>query len=657
MRYWLFSNHGKEEFKKILNFNFPVWYQLLNEHDSNNINLLVSMLQNIILANAKMYAYPLNRNVIETNVISDRYIGLLLKNRNKFETWGQIMNHIDRISGDRVYITSLKLDNGEIIVDSKHIASIANEYFVENSVANNSSFNEMKSRVSSLISSSVKQNTIPFNFTEKTIETKINEIKYRKTAGCDEISSQLLKIANPEILKYISIIFHLSINSSIIPNDWKHSIITPIHKRKNETKDNIANYRPVSLLCTLMMMLEKIVADYLLIVLKCRSFIVKEQHGYRKGHSAFTQLLAFTEDLDEIDGIIDCIKIDFYRAFDLVDPEILMEKLINLKCIDKKVLYWLLEYFTGRTQKVKVGNVFSSTVEIRRGIPQGSALSNILFLICINDLSQCVKSKIRQFGDDAIIYREIKSLKDCKKLQKDLISIEKWSEKNKMKINTSKCSWIRFKKNFYCVNDRYIKLYKINRCIIQRSDEIKYLGMIFKFDLSWDTHIQHILNECYIKFEKLKRCMSGCSSQNKLQAYINSVRRAMEENSQIWDSCHTHEQQFENLQEKVAYWILGSTVNGKEACKQLGLQCLIERRHQRRLHIMWQIYSKHVAYYDLTRRLAPSCRYTRNRPYHYLALQEGSCSSDKSFMRRTIHNWNNLPRPYLIIPHIFFGKR
>ena len=172
------------------------------------------------------------------------------------------------------------------------------------------------------------------------------------------------------------------------------------------------------------------------------------QHGFRRGHSCETQLIAFVEDLAkemQNGGQTDVIVMDFSKAFDKVPHQELLYKLSNYG-INIVTLSWLKSFLSNRKQRVVLEGVMSDQVPVSSGVPQGSVLGPILFLAYINDLPQYVKSKVRLFIDDTVIYLAIKSSVDCIQLQQDLLSLENWESDWKMEFNATKCNVLRITK-------------------------------------------------------------------------------------------------------------------------------------------------------------------------------------------------------------------
>ena len=278
------------------------------------------------------------------------------------------------------------------------------------------------------------------DFSVSRVESVLSGIDINKSQGPDEINGSVLKNCSKSLSYPISKIFNLSYNTGSIPTDWKTANVVPIHKKDDKSK--VINYRPISLTSLVMKVFERILYDELLV--RIIDKIDPRQHGFLKNKSCNTNLLSFTESvtrkLHEKIGT-DVIYFDFAKAFDTVSHDLILQKLKLQYKIDGALLKFFAEYLRDRTQRVILDNLLSENVNVLSGVPQGSILGPLLFVLFINDIytNIDINTKIALYADDTKIWREINFQTDCEILQKDINSLYEWSCKNKMLFHPNKC--------------------------------------------------------------------------------------------------------------------------------------------------------------------------------------------------------------------------
>ena len=233
--------------------------------------------------------------------------------------------------------------------------------------------------------------------------------------------------------------------------------------------------------------MEKIIAEHIRLFWKENDWLYNRQHGFRSGFSCETQLLGLTQDIAEAMDLreeTDAIVIDFAKAFDKVPHDLLMAKIRRLN-IDHRVIDWIQIFLKNRKQNVRIGDVFSKEVDVTSGIPQGSVLGPLLFLIYVNDIPTNIKSDIRLFADDCILYRRITNVEDRVILQNDLNQLAEWTKINGMKINVAKCKHINFSRR----KSQLLHHYFLNDENINNVPDCKYLGIKLTENLKWGKHI------------------------------------------------------------------------------------------------------------------------------------------------------------------------
>ena len=275
--------------------------------------------------------------------------------------------------------------------------------------------------------------------TPEVIANKINNMKDNKSPGVDGIAPKILKETVEQISKPLAHVFNMSLQEGIVPLEWKEANIIPLFKKGSRNKS--VNYRPVSLTSVICKLLESIIRDHIMDFLIKHKLINSSQHGFLKSKSCLTNLLCFFEEITKwVDegSPVDIIYLDFQKAFDKVPHQRLILKLKS-HGIGISIINWIEQWLTDRRQRVVVDGEVSNWKPVLSGVPQGSVLGPILFLIYINDLEEGVTSKILKFADDTKLFRKIKGNGDKQQLQDDIDKLIKWSEKWQMLFNFQKC--------------------------------------------------------------------------------------------------------------------------------------------------------------------------------------------------------------------------
>ena len=471
----------------------------------------------------------------------------------------------------------------------------------------------------------------------------LRNLKPFTASGPDGIPTKLLKETAAEISPAITLLFQASIDQGRVPSQWKKAHIVPIFKKGSRSSP--ANYRPISLTSVLCKLCEHILHCAIIRHLSDHEILSDAQHGFRKRRSCDTQLIATLEDLARgIDNKsqTDVILLDYEKAFDKVSHRHLLSKVKHYG-IHGSTLQWISDFLHSRSQTVLVDGRKSLESTVSSGVPQGSVLGPLLFLIYINDLPECVSSATtRLFADDSVVYHQISSSDDSASLQKDLDALQDWEDKWLMRFNASKCQVLQI------TNKRkpLPATYTIHGQVLEVVDSAKYLGVHLDTRLTFNTHVDAITRKANGTRAFLSRNLSHCSQKVKEAAYTMFIRPSVEFASSTWDP-HTQRniRKVEQVQRSAARFVVGDyqrSSSVSDMIKSLNWPSLQERRLQSRLVMLYKIYHDLV---DINWRdyLTPHSSSTRGHSSRFYIPHTSSSTYTSSFFPRTIRDWNNLP--------------
>ncbi|MFC1375539.1 MAG: reverse transcriptase family protein [gamma proteobacterium symbiont of Ctena orbiculata] len=296
--------------------------------------------------------------------------------------------------------------------------------------------------------------------------------------------------------------------------------MTPIFKKGDRSSP--ANYRPISLTSVCSKVMEHILHSQVMKHLEANGILSDQQHGFRKRRSFESQLILtlkeLTAGMDEGQQI-DAILLDFSKAFNKVPHERLAANL-RYYGIQGNLLQWIQSFLRDRSQQVRVEGQSSTSVPVVSGVPQGTVLGPLLFLLYINDLPQKVSSTARLFADDSLLYLKISSPADTAELQRDLDRLQQWEQDWQMSFNPSKCEVVRVTKRRNPVEAKY----QIHGHDLTITKTGKYLGVVISEDLSWKAHVDATTKKANNSLAFLRRNLSSCPQDVKAQCYRTLVR-------------------------------------------------------------------------------------------------------------------------------------
>lgn len=546
----------------------------------------------------------------------------------------QFYGFIKKLRKDSVGIPALK-HQGKLISDNTGKAEILNSHF--ESVFTNEE--DMKDFTAQRATPPMQD----FHIHTGGVAKLLHKLEENKAPGPDGLTPYILKMFADTLAPALTHIFNKSLTTGALPLDWLTANITPIYKKGDRTA--AANYRPVSLTPICCKVFEHIVHSNIMKHLTKHNILTDKQHGFRKHHSCETQLIQTVHDIaGSLDNRtpLDMIIMDFSKAFDTVPHNRLLYKLHNYG-ITGNIHTWISNFLTQRRQRVVVNGDHSKWVHVRSGVPQGTVLGPLLFLIYLNDLPNNITSEMRLFADDCVIYRLIKCAQDIINLQHDLNQLSLWQQKWQMHFNVSKCFVIKFTH----AKKPTTHTYQLGNTILSETKSHTYLGIHLSNDLKWNDHVNHTTTKAKRVLGMLRRNLHPCPTDLKSTAYKTLVRPQLEYASTVWNP-HTKENidKIESIQRRSARFACRDydyTSSVTSMLSRLEWDPLQTRREAASLTMLQKIHTSQVA--------IPAQKFLRpvNRPsrhHNSKAYQRYQAKKDcfkHSFFPSTISSWNTLP--------------
>ena len=436
------------------------------------------------------------------------------------------------------------------------------------------------------------------SISNESIIDAISKIASDSASGPDGIPVILLKNCAPELCEPIRLLWSESFELGRVHSYYKQAHISPLYKKGDRAK--AVNYRPVALTSHIVKIYERIVREKMVKFIEQNSLLCENQHGFRSGRSCLTQLLSHIDDV--MRGLIngadtDAIYLDYAKAFDKVDHQLLIKKLRRYGFNEHLVL-WIESFLTHRSQHVVVNGIASFIAAVLSGVPQGSVLGPLLFILFINDMQLCIKhSIIRFFADDTRILKHISCQKHVSELQEDLNSVIQWANQNNMALHEDKFELMVHR---HCPQSLLYELpftademsYKVSTGdVLYPKSQVKDLGISISSDLSWSIHINTM---CARARSVAAWVLSAFETRDRITLvtlYKSLVRSHLEYCCPLWSPRKiTDIQLIEGVQRSFTSRIWGvQHLNYWERLKALKLMSLQRRRERYIIIHTWKI--------------------------------------------------------------------
>ena len=432
------------------------------------------------------------------------------KNDTK-QTWNTINKIIGKNKNPTELPSKLRIKN-KIYSEPQQICNLLNEHFSEMGKHDNN--NEINFNcVNSYLDHSQSDSIFFYETTPEELSIIIQNLKNKNSQGPDEVPISVVKKLNLLICPILANLINESLKLGEYPNCLKMGKVLPIFKSGNHMEPG--NHRPITLLPAINKIFEKLIYNRLISFFETYKIINTNQHGFRSGHSTELATCKFYEDvlINLNNNHASCaVIIDLSKAFDSVNHQILLHKLYRYG-IRGSTHQLLTSYLKNRTQYIQVNNIKSNICHINTGVPQGSIIAPLLFLIMINDLKNSTNMNVLNFADDTLLYTKISKTNNIElEINTELNKVHKWLKTNHLKLNFSKTNFIRFYPKLTKSNtppEITLSFESINK--IDEVNEFKYLGLNIDKNLLWKIHIEKLT----------KKISKGIGILYRIRPYLN----------------------------------------------------------------------------------------------------------------------------------------
>ena len=477
----------------------------------------------------------------------------------------------------------------------------------------------------------------------------LNSMSANKATGLDDLSPRFVKDGARVIAPMITHIVNMSIRQGIIPDDLKRARVIPIHKKGRRTDPSM--YRPISILSTISKVIEKVIHDQVFTYLKTNGLLYEFQSGFRQSYSTNTCLIHLTDYIklqSDKGNLTGMVLLDLQKAFDTVDHCILINKLQALG-FDTCSREWFRSYLTNRKQLVDIAGTLSPFQNVTCGVPQGSILGPLLFLVYVNDMCSAVNCKLLLYADDSALIVPGKDVKEIElQLTKELKSISNWLTDNKLSLHLGKTESILFgtKKKLQCTSTQ-LSVTCGGRMLSAKST-VKYLGVELDQHLSGEYIARNATCNIHKKVKFLLRNTNFFNMKVKKMLTTALIQCHFDYASASWFSglSQKNKSKFQVLQNKVVRYLLNLTPRthvGVNEFKAVTMLPVNYRVDQLKLNLMFNINHGMAPSYIFSSRVRDQHSIgTRSREYDVVVPRvRGPGSSTFAFTAAKL--WNALP--------------
>ena len=499
--------------------------------------------------------------------------------------------------------------------------------------------------------------------TTECIAKFLQDLDPNSSMGYDGIHPRLLKYLSAELSLPLAIIFNSSLCSGVLPDEWLSSLIVPIYKKSH--RYDPLNYRPISLTSVPCKVLEKCIVKHITDYLDLNNLISQSQFGFRSGRSATDQLVLTYNDISiSIDQgkTVDLIFFDFSKAFDTVCHAILLQKLFSIG-ICGMLLSWIEYFLTRREMKVKIRDAISAPRQVHSGVPQGSVLGPLLFIIYINYIMRDLACRYMIFADDIKLYLTYDmsdpTASDFQILQNDINILSQTSAAWGLKMNTSKCAVMRFSPKSSSLPYVGPSPYRVDNDVVQFVTCYSDLGVCVDRSLKFHEHIRRITTVAGGLTTNLLNCTLCRDPDFMISLYVSHVRPKLEYASQLWNSGYVGDMKLlERVQRRWTRTINNfDSLSYAERLRQLDLFSLKGRLLRADLIFVWKIFHGLSALSPENLFQIATSNITRGHPFKIYVPRTRLDVRYRFLSVRIINIWNSLSRETVLAESLSIFKR
>ena len=557
--------------------------------------------------------------------------------------WWKLIKQLSNKSRNNNNIQILLSETGTTVTDNTEKANLLNRFF-----ALQSTIDDSNASLPTANDDIPAQDVIDsIDITPEDVKDILKTLNTNKAIGDDLVSPRLLKEGCHELSVPLSKLFNLSLKTKTFPSKWKISNVVPIYKKSDPKKPE--NYRPISLLSVTSKVLEKCVYKYIHNFIVRNKLLSQHQSGFTRRDSTINQLLFITNEISKAldDGLeVRVVFFDISKAFDRVWHKGLLYKIEKLGIMGDW-LNWIKSYLLDRKQKVINNGKESISLNINAGVPQGSILGPLFFLIFINDIVQEIGCSIKLFADDTSIYIIVEDPNTGAQILNDnLNKVHTWSENWLVSFNPQKTESILISRKHNHINHPILSF---NHVPVKEVTSHKHLGIILNTMCQWGNQIDQLINKVTPKLNVLRSLKFDLDRKTLEIMYFSFVRPIMEYGDIIFDNCPLYyKERIEKINVEAARIVTGATklVSLQLLYKECGWDTLEKRREHHKL----------IQFYKMINGLTPEYlsnlipqqhnqmhRYNTRQSDNIINIQCKTTHHYQSFLPSAIRLWNALP--------------